>query len=52
MTWHSTVVPADRLGPLVDRIRDLGGTVTESRPESDGVHVTWTSPFGGELDAS
>lgn len=50
MTWHSTVVPADRLGSLVDRIRDFGGTVTSSRPEPDGVHVTWTTDTG-ELDS-
>ena len=26
-----------------DRIVALGGTVTGSRPEADGVHVTWTT---------
>ncbi len=47
MTWHSTVVPAADLATLLDRIRDLGGTVTSSRPETGGTHVTWTTTSGG-----
>jgi hypothetical protein len=50
MTWHSTVVPTADLGTLLDRIRGLGGTVTSSRPETDGwASVTWTTTSGGGI---
>ena len=49
MTWHSTVVPAADLATLLDRIRDLGGTVTSSRPETGRTHVTWTTTSGGAI---
>jgi len=43
MTWHATVVPADALAPLLATIRAHGGTVTNSRPEPNGISVTWTT---------
>jgi hypothetical protein len=43
MTWHTATVPAEGLAELLARVRRLGGTVTGSRPEPDGVHVTWTT---------
>ncbi len=43
MTWHTTTVPADGLASLLARIRSLGGTLIGSRPQSDGVRVTWTT---------
>ena len=49
MTWHSTVVPAADLVTLLDQVRDLGGTVTSSRPEIGGTHVTWTTKSGGAI---
>ena len=44
MTWHSTTVPTDRLAALLMTIRGTGGTVTNSKPQVDGVRVTWTTP--------
>lgn len=49
MTWHSTVVPAADLATLLDRIRSMGGTVTSSRPETNGARVTWTTTSGGDI---
>ncbi|KAA1428661.1 hypothetical protein [Nocardioides antri] len=49
MNWHAATVPADRLVPLLDRIRNAGGTIAGSRPDVDGVHVTWTD--GSCVDA-
>jgi hypothetical protein len=43
MTWHATVVPANALEPLVANIRAHGGIVTSSRPEANGIRVTWTT---------
>lgn len=44
MTWHDATVPADRLGALLQTIRNDGGTVTSSQPDGDGVRVRWTTP--------
>jgi len=43
MTWHTATVPPDRLAPLLASIRRAGGVVTSSRPQRDGVRITWTS---------
>ena len=43
MTWEIATVPADALEKLLTRIRQIGGTVTASRPVADGVRVTWTT---------
>lgn len=43
MTWHTATVPVRDLIWMTGTIRALGGTVTASRPEADGVHVTWTT---------
>ena len=43
MTWHTATVPPRDLVWMTGTIRALGGTVTGSRPEADGVHVTWTT---------
>lgn len=52
MTWNTAVVAADRLPALLSTIRTAGGTVTNCRPRSDGVHVTWTTSSGpaGDLE--
>ena len=42
MNWHAATVPADKLLPLLDRIRRAGGIVAAYRPDVDGMHVTWT----------
>lgn len=52
MTWHTATVPADHLGSLLAKIRGVGGTVTSSRPEPDGVNVTWTTTAGGDVDGA
>lgn len=44
MTWHTATVAASDLLWMTGTIRALGGTVTASCPEADGVHVTWTTP--------
>ena len=44
MTWNSTTVPNDRLAALLMTIRSTGGTVTNSKPQTDHVRVTWTTP--------
>lgn len=44
MNWHYATVPPDELPTLLARIERTGGTVTCSKPEPDGVHLTWTSP--------
>ena len=44
MTWQSATVPTDRLASLLTTIRGTGGKVTHSKPQVDGVHVTWTTP--------
>lgn len=52
MTWHTATVPTAALAALLARIRSHGGTVTGSRPEPAGVHVTWTSSWvDTDLDA-
>lgn len=43
MTWHTATVASRDVLWLINTIRALGGTVTGSRPEADGVHVTWTT---------
>jgi len=43
MIWHTATVPSDRLSALLTTISGTGGVVTSSRPESNGVQVTWTS---------
>lgn len=43
MTWHTATVASRDLTWLMGTIRALGGTVIGSRPEADGVHVTWTT---------
>ncbi len=42
MTWNSATVPAEDLLWMLGTIRSLGGTVIGSRPQRDGVCVTWT----------
>ncbi|WP_165821321.1 hypothetical protein [Nocardioides gansuensis] len=49
MTWHTTVVPAETLATLLARIRTRGGTVTNSRPDPDGICVTWTTTTDRDL---
>ena len=49
MTWHTTLVPAETLAPLLDRIRTHGGTITNSRPEPNGICVTWTTTTDNDL---
>jgi hypothetical protein len=46
MRWNTVTVAADRLAAFLETIRRSGGTITSSRPQVDGVHVTWTSPSG------
>jgi hypothetical protein len=46
MTWNTVMVAADRLAALLETIRRTGGIVTNCRPQSDGVCVTWTTPTG------
>ncbi len=44
MTWNTATVATDRLAKFLATIRSTGGTITSSRPEADGVRVTWTTP--------
>jgi hypothetical protein len=44
VNWHQVTVPPDELPTLLARIQSTGGTVTCSKPASDGVHITWTTP--------
>lgn len=47
MTWHVDTVPREGLAALLTRIWSLGGTVACSRPDTDGVRVTWTTAGRG-----
>lgn len=49
MTWHTTVVPADALATLLASIRSHGGTVTGSRPDPEGIRVSWTTTADSDL---
>ncbi|WP_165821033.1 hypothetical protein [Nocardioides gansuensis] len=49
MTWHTTVVPTDALAPLLATIRTHGGTITNSRPDPNGIYVTWTTTTDSDL---
>ena len=44
MTWHHTTVSIELLDALVATIRTSGGLVTSSKPEPEGVLVTWETP--------
>ena len=43
MTWHTEVVAAAKLADLLSMIRQAGGVVTSSCPETGQVRVTWTT---------
>jgi hypothetical protein len=44
MKWNTVMVAADRLVALLAKIRSTGGIVTNCKPQSDGVRVTWMTP--------
>jgi hypothetical protein len=43
MTWHTITICADELSQLLGTIREVGGTVTSSRPCPTGYCVTYTT---------
>ncbi|MBA8802467.1 hypothetical protein FB382_000758 [Nocardioides ginsengisegetis] len=51
MTWHTATVPPTDLAAALASIQRVHGTVISSRPEPDGIHLTWTtsSASGGNL---
>ena len=46
MTWHTVTIPPADLATTLDAIQRVRGTVTSSKPERDGIHLTWTTPTG------
>lgn len=51
MNWYSITVVKRDLDLMVGAIRWGGGTVTATRPDGDGVAITYVTPAGPGISA-
>lgn len=43
MTWHSLVISPADFGQVISSIRQMQGTLTSYKKDSDGIHLVWTT---------